>query len=200
LSFPILSNLFGPRVIVIVTASASDSLAEKVRRVLGKGGGGGGTTAEVISLKREGAGIVIPGGGEVEERRKGGRFSFFLTPSLRGDYRAARSLAEMGRSVVIVNGSFKDLKTIPGSATMAYYLKPLTYNSQVAGYFIRAYPGPWTVLDARTNYILGTYDDDRILVEGTNTPDLRGPGKLVQRSVDERAIFERECHRGRGGK
>ncbi len=90
----------------------------------------------------------------------------------------------------------QDLKTIPGSATMAYYLKPLTYNSQVAGYLIRSYPGPWTVLD-RTNDVLGTYDDDGILVEGTNTPDLRGSGRLVQRSVDERAIRERSSSGGR---
>lgn len=91
----------------------------------------------------------------------------------------------------LVHPRTQDLKTIPGSATMAYYLKPLTYNSQVAGYLIRSYPGPWTVLDG-TNTVLGTYDDDRILVEGTNTPDLRGSGRLVQRSVDERAIRERE--------
>ena len=91
----------------------------------------------------------------------------------------------------------QDLKTIPGSATMAYYLKPLTYNSQVAGYLIRSYPGPWTVLDGTTKDVLGTYDDDEILVEGTNTPDLRGSGRLVQRSVDERAIRARSSSKGR---
>ena len=85
----------------------------------------------------------------------------------------------------------QDLKTIPGSATMAYYVKPLTYNSQVAGYLVRAYPSPWTVLHARTGEVLGSFDDGQILVEGTNTPDLRGSGRLVQRSVDERAIRAR---------
>jgi hypothetical protein len=74
---------------------------------------------------------------------------------------------------------------------MAYYVKPLTYNSQVAGYLIRAYPSPWTVLDARSKAILGSFDDGEILVDGTNTPDLRGSGRLVQRSVDEWAIRAR---------
>ncbi|KAL3790996.1 hypothetical protein ACHAW5_006030 [Stephanodiscus triporus] len=148
----------------------------------------------------------LKGGGVIPEATKaggggGGRgrdVLIFMTPSSRGDYRVARSLAGSGRPVVIVNGSFKvracdvhDLKTIPGSATMAYYVKPLTYNSQVAGYLIRKYPSPWTVLDARSKAILGSFDDGEILVEGTNTPDLRGSGRLVQRSVDEWAIRAR---------
>jgi hypothetical protein len=74
---------------------------------------------------------------------------------------------------------------------MAYFFKPLTYNSQVAGFLIRSYPSLWTVLDAETKKILGSFSDDEILVKKTNTPDLRTSGRLVQRSVDERAIRAR---------
>lgn len=74
---------------------------------------------------------------------------------------------------------------------MAYFLKPLTYNSQVAGYLTRCYPGKWTTIDAVSNQVLGTFDDDEILVGKTNTPDLRESGKMVQKSVDERAIRAR---------
>ena len=82
---------------------------------------------------------------------------------------------------------------------MAYYVKPL---SEVAGYLIRKYPSPWTVLDARSKAILGSFDDGEILVEGTNTSDLRGSGRLVQRSVDEWAIRARSggIKARRGGK
>ena len=75
---------------------------------------------------------------------------------------------------------------------MAYFLKPLTYNSQVVGYLIRSYPSLWTVLDAFSKEVLATFTDDEILVKKTNTPDLRSSGKLVQKSVDERAIRARQ--------
>jgi hypothetical protein len=71
---------------------------------------------------------------------------------------------------------------------MGFFLKPLTYNSQVAGYLIRRYPGPWVTLDAATKKVLGTCTDKEILVPGSNTPDLRAAGRLVQKSVDQRAI------------
>mmetsp|Transcript_5379 Transcript_5379/g.11782 ORF Transcript_5379/g.11782 Transcript_5379/m.11782 type:complete len:80 (+) Transcript_5379:848-1087(+) len=74
---------------------------------------------------------------------------------------------------------------------MAYFLKPLTYNSQVAGFLIRSYPSLWTVLDAQTKQVLGSFTDEEILVTNTNTPDLRESGRLVQKSVDERAIRAR---------
>ena len=74
---------------------------------------------------------------------------------------------------------------------MAYYNKPLTYNSQVAGFFIRSYPSLWTVLDAQSKAVLGSFTDSEILVDKTNTPDLRESGRLVQKSVDERAIQAR---------
>jgi hypothetical protein len=75
---------------------------------------------------------------------------------------------------------------------MAYFLKPLTYNSQVAGYLTRSYPGKWTCLDATTNAVLGTFTDADILVSGTNTPDLRTAVRQVQKSADARAIRARK--------
>jgi len=86
----------------------------------------------------------------------------------------------------------KDTKSIPDKATMAYYLKPLTYNSQVAGYLIRMYPNQWSTIDAFSNQVLSQIDDEDILVRGTNTPDLRASGRLVQKSVDVRAIQARK--------
>ena len=85
----------------------------------------------------------------------------------------------------------KDAKSISEKATMAYFLKPLTYNSQVAGYLIRQYPGKWTTIDATSKEVLGTLNDCEILVRGTNTPDLRPSGRSVQKSVDDRAIRAR---------
>ncbi len=75
---------------------------------------------------------------------------------------------------------------------MGYFLKPLTYNSQVAGYLIRSFPNDWTVLDAASNEVLGTFSDAEIRVKDTNTPDLRQAGKLVQSAVDQRAIRARQ--------
>mmetsp|Transcript_445 Transcript_445/g.802 ORF Transcript_445/g.802 Transcript_445/m.802 type:complete len:82 (+) Transcript_445:514-759(+) len=74
---------------------------------------------------------------------------------------------------------------------MAYFLKPLTYNSQIAGYLIRCYPGKWTTIDAVSKHILGSFDDDEILKGNSNTPGLRESGRLVQKSVDTRAIQAR---------
>lgn len=74
---------------------------------------------------------------------------------------------------------------------MAYYIKPLTYNSQVAGYLLRSYPGPWTTLDGTTGRILSTSTDAEILVPGTNTPDLRASVKQVQLASDQRATGRR---------
>ena len=86
----------------------------------------------------------------------------------------------------------QDNKSIPAQATMAYYNKPLTYNSQVVGYLLRAYPGPWTTIDVVSKAVLGTATDDEILVPKTNTPDLRASVKLVQSAVDTRAIAARK--------
>ncbi len=75
---------------------------------------------------------------------------------------------------------------------MGFFLKPLTYNSQVAGFLIRSYPSDWTVLDAVSKEVLSTFSDDEIRVKNTNTPDLRASVKLVQTSADQRAIRERQ--------
>ncbi len=75
---------------------------------------------------------------------------------------------------------------------MAYFLKPLTYNSQVVGYLVRNYPCDWTTVDLVTKQILSTYKDSDILFGNTNTPDLRDPGRRVQKAVDDRAIRARQ--------
>jgi hypothetical protein len=82
----------------------------------------------------------------------------------------------------------KDLASVPDSATMAYFFKPLTYNSQVAGYLLRSYPNNWITMDATTKKVLQSVGDGQILFAGTNTPDLRAAVRMVQKSVDERAI------------
>ena len=75
---------------------------------------------------------------------------------------------------------------------MAYFLKPLTYNSQLVGYLARNYPKDWAVIDTVSKAVLKTYSDKDILFGKSNTPDLREPGKLVQKSVDQRAIAARK--------
>eukprot|EP00804_Cyclotella_cryptica_P018937 CCRYP_006443-RA/>CCRYP_006443-RA protein AED:0.40 eAED:0.40 QI:133/1/1/1/1/1/2/344/285 len=167
-----LASPFGPMVVVYVSSSASNSLVAKVRAKVKK---------NVYSLKEEG----------MQGNVKNDRVCILMTPSSPKDYRIARELAESGCKTVIVNGLFKDPKSIPPYAKMAYYLKPLTYNSQIAGYLIRTYPQPWKVVDVVTNKVLGTFSDAEILVEKTNTPDLRESVRLAQKSVDERAIRAR---------
>ena len=83
-------------------------------------------------------------------------------------------------------------KSVSGLATMAFYQKPLTYNSQVVGYLQRNYPKDWATIDLLSKQVLKSYSDDEILFGNTNTPDLRGPGVLVQKCVDERAIQSRK--------
>jgi hypothetical protein len=75
---------------------------------------------------------------------------------------------------------------------MAYFLKPLTYNSQVVGYLVRNFPNDWATIDLLSKQVLGSYQDSEILFGDSNTPDLRGPGRLVQKCVDERAIRSRK--------
>jgi len=164
--------IFGPSVSLVMSSSASNAMINKVKK------------------KVKGATVFSSKDGMPEVSGKDNVW-IFLTPSSPRDYKAAASLAEYGCPTVLVNGSFKDLKSVPESATMAYFVKPLTYNSQVAGYLIRSYPSVWTVLDAQTKSVLGSFTDEQILVQRTNTPDLRESGRLVQKSVDERAIKAR---------
>ena len=117
-----------------------------------------------------------------------------MTPSVQQDYALARNLA-FENPVVIVNGLAKDQKSVPGDATMAYFSKPLTYNSQIVGYLVRKYPNDWTTVDLVTKKVLSTYKDSEILFGQTNTPDLRDPGKRLQKAVDERAIQARNLQR-----
>ncbi|KAL7512328.1 hypothetical protein ACHAXN_009266 [Cyclotella atomus] len=163
--------LIGPKVNVLVSSSASGSFLGKIKSKVKSG---------VRSLKDEGA-VKDLGKNDV---------CVVLTPSSTKDYRIAKELAEGGFKTVIVNGLFKDPKSIPPFATMAYYLKTLTYNSQVSGYLIRQYPNPWTVVDT-TNKVLGKFTDKEILVDKTNTPDLRNSVRLAQKNADEKAIRDR---------
>ncbi|KAK1743040.1 hypothetical protein QTG54_006637 [Skeletonema marinoi] len=161
---------FGPKVNLVVSSSASRSFLDKVQKKV-KG-------ASICSVK------------DLASTSVSGTTSVFLTPSSKADYQEARKLAEGGCPTVIVNALFKDQKSVPESATMAYFLKPLTYNSQVAGFLVRSYPSQWTVLDAQSA-VLGTFTDAEILVPKTNTPDLRASVRLVQKSADEKAIRAR---------
>jgi len=77
---------------------------------------------------------------------------------------------------------------------MAYFLKPLTYNSQIAGYLIRNYPNDWITVSSLNNkcVILDSSKDGDILVKGTNTPDLRNAVALVSKFVSDYAIALRK--------
>ena len=183
-----LAAFFGGRakVYLVLSTSASNSLLNKVQTNMKKIGGGGGATT-VIAV-RDGMPDNVVASSESGDKST---VFVFLTPCSQRDYQTARNLAGRKRPTVIVNGSFKDQKSIPPDATMAYFLKPLTYNSQVAGYLMRSYPSLWTVLDSQSKAVLGAFTDAQILVDRTNTPDLRESGRLVQMSVDERAIRAR---------
>jgi hypothetical protein len=97
-------------------------------------------------------------------------------------------MVENGNAVILINGYAKDKSSVSGDATMGYYWKPLTYNSQVAGVLTRCYPNPWKVFDAASQKILAEFSDAQILVPETNTPDLRNSVQLVQKAAGERAI------------
>jgi len=167
--------LLGPRVYIVTSSAASSSFSASVAK---KAGG----SISVVSLKDG----LPESFGETD-------VVIFLTPSTNADYRTAESIATSRTvgGVIIVNGYAKDAKSVKQEATMAYFYKPLTYNSQVAGYLVREYPSKWTAVDAVTNSNLGTFTDEEILVTKTNTPDLRASVKLVQKSFDERAIDAR---------
>ncbi|MGK3754442.1 MAG: hypothetical protein ACI8RD_006751 [Bacillariaceae sp.] len=167
------------KVTLVISSSSTNSFRTKAQKIAGKG-------IDVIDSSQVS-----------DDNGNGGMVYIFISPSSRGDYMMAQQLAKTNnnscKGVVIVNGFAKAPNSISGLATMSYYLKPLTYNSQIAGYLIRSYPSLWTVLDSSgpTSKVLTTYTDTDILVQGTNTPDLRSSGKLVQKSVDERAIAAR---------
>mmetsp|Transcript_35502 Transcript_35502/g.77753 ORF Transcript_35502/g.77753 Transcript_35502/m.77753 type:complete len:326 (-) Transcript_35502:105-1082(-) len=165
----------GPKVVILTSSAAAKSFVSTVAKKVGG-------SATVVSVKD---GIPQDTGPD--------DVVVFLTPSTSGDYRAAETMASSGtlRGVVIINGFAKDNKSVKQDATMAFFLKPLTYNSQIAGYLVRSYPNSWSTIDAATNEVLGSFSDDEILVRKTNTPDLRAAVKLVQNSFDQRAIESR---------
>eukprot|EP00534_Pseudo-nitzschia_fraudulenta_P005239 CAMPEP_0201117746 /NCGR_PEP_ID=MMETSP0850-20130426/1765_1 /ASSEMBLY_ACC=CAM_ASM_000622 /TAXON_ID=183588 /ORGANISM="Pseudo-nitzschia fraudulenta, Strain WWA7" /LENGTH=327 /DNA_ID=CAMNT_0047382337 /DNA_START=102 /DNA_END=1085 /DNA_ORIENTATION=+ len=173
----------GGRVTVVLGSSSTNSFRSRAEAVAKKSG-----AVAVVSSSSSSVSALSSSRGD-----RAGGICVFVTPASRGDYAAAQKLARSGsvRAVVLVNAFAKDPGSVPGDSTMAYFLKPLTYNSAVAGYLVRSYPGPWTVLDATTGAVLGSFSDEEILVGNTNTPDLRASGRMVQRSVDERAIAAR---------
>jgi hypothetical protein len=163
----------GPQIWLLTSSAATNAFVSKVRTA---------AKGTVVDTLRSG---IPPGLGK-------GDVCILIAPTGRPDYNLAQTIAEGNNAVVIVNGLAKDQESVPGRATMAYFLKPLTYNSMVSGFLIRNYPGPWTVLDAVTKKCLGTFTDQEILFKESNTPDLRASGRLVQKATDERAIAARK--------
>lgn len=168
-------SFLGPKTWLLVGSAASNSLLRKSENTAKK-------CRSIVHSLKDG----LP---EVEK----GDVCVLITPSTKRDYDDASRIASDGiaAAVILQNGFAKDAKSVPSSATMAYFLKPLTYNSQVAGYLIRQYPGKWTTIDAASKNVLGEFDDEDILVRKTNTPDLRESVRRVQKSADERAIKAR---------
>ena len=130
----------GPSVSLVLSSSASKSLAKKAESKV--------KAAKIYSVR---------GGLPDEVKGSKDKVCVFLTPTSQQDFKEARQLAETGTKVLLLNGSFKDARSVPGNATTGYFLKPLTYNSSVAGFLIRQYPSRWTVLDAVSKRELGSF-------------------------------------------
>ena len=56
---------------------------------------------------------------------------------------------------------------------MAYYLKPMTFNSGICGYCIRRYPNDWVVWSAKTASPLADYKVSFVEAQGCLRPDLQ---------------------------
>ena len=179
---PLIPGLMGPAVRLLTSSAASATFQRKAATALND---------QYVHCLKQGLPAV-----------KSRDVCVLVTPCNSADYDMAQRLVSNGNAVVLVNALAKDPKSVSGSATMAYFLKPLTYNSSIAGYLIRSYPGPWTVVEATTKaaggsgaststVLLATFTDAEILVPGTNTPDLRAAVRLVQKAVDARAIRAR---------
>ncbi|CAJ1909458.1 unnamed protein product [Cylindrotheca closterium] len=166
----------GPNVYLFLSAASSSRTISKAKSII-KG------ATYVGSLKDR-----------IPDTFKTGDVVVVVAPCIGPDYSIASQLAKDGiaSGVVIINGLAKSAKSVSGSATMAYYLKPLTYNSQVVGYLCRNYPNDWATVDLLSKQVLKSYKDEEILFGDSNAPDLRGPGFLVQKCVDERAIQSRK--------
>jgi len=155
-------------------------------------------TTKVLVIDSSSSSLSLNDSDNNNNNNNDGIVYIFVSPSSKKDYMMAQQLAQQRKqqqsnvhAVIIVNGFAKNPDSVSKLATMSYYYKPLTYNSQLAGYVIRSYPSLWTVLDATTQKVLQTYSDEEILFLNSNTPDLRSSGKIVQKSVDERAIAAR---------
>lgn len=168
--------MLGPKTWLLVSSASTNSFVTKAQAATKSAG------ATVESLRNG-----IPDG------IAKGDVCILISPTNRQDYKIAQSLAETNaaKAIVIVNGLAKDQESIPGKATMAYFFKPLTYNSMVSGFFVRSYPGAWTAMDAVTKKSLGTFSDAETLFGDSNAPDLRAAGRLVQKATDDRAIAAR---------
>ena len=168
--------MLGPKTWLLTSSASTNNFVAKAQSALKS------TGANVVTLRNG-----IPDG------ISKGDVCILISPTGRQDYNMAQSLAESNaaKAVVIVNGLAKDQESVPGAATMAYFLKPLTYNSMVSGFLVRSYPGAWTVFDAVTKKSLGSFSDAEILFGDSNAPDLRASGRLVQKATDERAIAAR---------
>jgi len=198
-----INPFFSPikQICLVVSSSATSSFRSKAENTVLQGGG---TTKVVTVIDSSSSSLSLNDSDNNNNNNNDGIVYIFVSPSSKKDYMMAQQLAQRKQqskpkskdadvvhAVIIVNGFAKNPDSVSKLATMSYYYKPLTYNSQLAGYVIRSYPSLWTVLDATTQKVLQTYSDEEILFLNSNTPDLRSSGKIVQKSVDERAIAAR---------
>jgi len=194
ISFSMMINpFFTPikQICLVLSSSATNSIRSKAEKIV-QG------ESKVTVVDASSSSLLLSND---SENKNDGIVYIFVSPSSRKDYMTAQQLAQQQQqqqsksnavhSVIIVNGFAKNPDSVSGFATMSFYYKPLTYNSQLAGYVIRSYPSLWTVLDATTQQVLQTYTDEEILFLNSNTPDLRSSTRLVQKSVDARAIAAR---------
>jgi len=198
--FTIFSRSPIKQICLVLSSSATSSFRSKAENTVLQGGG---TTKVVTVIDSSSSSLLLNDSDNNDSdnnnnnNNNDGIVYIFVSPSSKKDYIMAQQLAQRKQqqsnvhAVIIVNGFAKNPDSVSKLATMSYYYKPLTYNSQLAGYVIRSYPSLWTVLDATTQKVLQTYSDEDILFLNSNTPDLRSSGKIVQKSVDERAIAAR---------
>mmetsp|Transcript_60441 Transcript_60441/g.69461 ORF Transcript_60441/g.69461 Transcript_60441/m.69461 type:complete len:188 (+) Transcript_60441:1-564(+) len=176
------------QICLVLSSSATNSIRSKAENIVQ-----GESKVTVVDASSSSLSLT-----DNSDNKNDGIVYIFVSPSSRKDYMTAQQLAQQQQpkstavhSVIIVNGFAKNPDSVSGFATKSFYYKPLTYNSQLAGYVIRSYPSLWTVLDATTQQVLQTYTDEEILFLNSNTPDLRSSTRLVQKSVDARAIAAR---------
>jgi len=116
----------------------------------------------------------------------------FVAPATYSDYSKIKSTAGTNR-VILVNANCKSPTTLPAPpiSVMSYFAKPITFNSELVGTLTRIHPKPWTVTTTKGK-VLKTWTDEEILVPKSNTPDLRGPVKLLCDEYQRAAIAARK--------